>query len=341
MANTEPSGRPHGSRALSHLAALGPASVRFAWLVGLGPGTGTRASTGRTPIHACHVHAEGAASLRGLGYLPVAGGSVGQARVVLLGTGGGAPSDLRETASTLIRDGDRALVLDLGTGARRLLTDPTLLDGVSEINVVLTHFHLDHTCGLTYLAALPVRATIWAPGIWLYGVPSAELLEPLRLPPISPTDVTGSSPVHELAEGGQTIAAFEVRAVAQPRHWAPSVGLRIDDKVALVTDTPYEPTSCALADGVEHLLHEAWSSSAAPRYADRDATAADAGRVARDAKVGHLTLIHLNPALAEHSPILEDARRLFERVSLGEDKRVLGSGSKAASAFSGAYEPSG
>jgi ribonuclease BN (tRNA processing enzyme) len=234
-----------------------------------------------------------------------------------------APSDDRETACSLVRDERRALLLDCGSGARRLLTDRSLLDGLAEVDIVLTHFHLDHVCGLTYLASLPVRATIWAPGAWLYGTDSAELLRALRVPPISPTDATGRVPVRELREGRQTVAGFEVRASPQPRHWGPSAGLRIDDALALVTDTPYEPTSAVLARGVAHLLHEAWSSSAQPRYPDRDATAADGARVASEAGVGRLTLIHLDPAISNHAPLLVDARRLFDRTDLGEDNMVL------------------
>jgi ribonuclease BN (tRNA processing enzyme) len=232
-----------------------------------------------------------------------------------------APTDDRETACTLVRDESRALLLDCGTGARRLLTDRSLLDGVAEIDVVLTHFHLDHICGLTYLPSLAVQATIWAPGAWLYGTDSVEILRPLRAPPISPTDA--AVPVRELRDGSQTIGGFDVQTSAQPRHWAPSAGLRLDDALALVTDTPYESTSAVLAQGVEHLLHEAWSSSAEPRYPDRDATAADAARVASEAGVGRLTLIHLDPAMSDHAPLLVDARRSFSRAHLGEDNVVL------------------
>jgi glyoxylase-like metal-dependent hydrolase (beta-lactamase superfamily II) len=35
--------------------------------------------------------------------------------------------------------------------------------GVERIDIVLTHFHLDHVCGRAYVPALPVRAALWAP----------------------------------------------------------------------------------------------------------------------------------------------------------------------------------
>ncbi len=244
--------------------------------------------------------------------------------VTLLGSGGFAPSAVRETACVLVRDGPRALLLDAGSGVRRLVTDPRHLEGIAHVDVVLTHFHLDHVCGLPYLSALPLTATIWGPGAWLYARDSAEILAPLRRPPIAPTDVTARYPVRELRPGAQSIGGFAVRAGEQPRHWSPTAGLRVDDELALVTDTPYEPTSARLAEGVRFLLHEAWSASTAPLYADRDATAADAARVAHEAAVGSLTLVHLNPALPDLSILVDDAAERFERVVLGEDERVLG-----------------
>jgi ribonuclease BN (tRNA processing enzyme) len=244
-------------------------------------------------------------------------------RITILGSGGGAPSDLRETASLLIREDDRALLLDAGTGVRRLVTDSGYLDGVAHLDVVLTHFHLDHVCGLAYLRMLETTAAIWAPGEWLYDTASAVILAPLRRPPIAPTDVSEIYAVHELRAGAQEIGGFAVRASAQPRHWAPTAGLRVGDRLALITDTAYEPASAHLADGVEFLLHEAWSSSGSPRHPECDATSADAARVARDAGVERLTLIHLDPAVPDHAPLLADAKAGFSRVQLGRDELVL------------------
>jgi ribonuclease BN (tRNA processing enzyme) len=224
----------------------------------------------------------------------------------------------------LVREESRALLLDAGTGLRRLIADQGYLDCVDRLDVVLTHFHFDHVCGLPFLPLLEVEATIWAPGRWLYGTASGAILDALRRPPVAPDDVTAVYPVEELEAGEQTVGGFSLRASVQPKHWAPSAGLRVGDELALVTDTAYEPTSAALAAGVPHLLHEAWSSSSAPRYPDKDSTAADASRVAREAEVGQLTLIHIDPQLPDPSVLLEDAAQAFDRVSLGVDEMVLG-----------------
>jgi ribonuclease BN (tRNA processing enzyme) len=239
-------------------------------------------------------------------------------RTTILGSGGGIPSRARETACLLVREDDRAMLLDAGSGARRLRDDPPLLGGITRLAVLLTHFHYDHVCGLQILQWLPVETAIWAPGMWLYQRPSAEILAPLRRPPISPSDLS-ATPVSELRAGAQSIAGFSIRASPQPRHWAPSAGLRVGDDLAYVTDTPLEPASIELARGVRILFHEAWSPSAAPSHPDRDATAADAARVAAEAGVGRLVLIHLSPDLPDHSVLVDDARGIFADAELGED----------------------
>jgi ribonuclease BN (tRNA processing enzyme) len=253
---------------------------------------------------------------------PLAEGARGL-RAWLLGSGGWIPTPERETACTLVRDGEDALVLDAGTGLQRLVAEPALLDGVRRLDIVLTHFHLDHVCGLAYVPALTVRPTVWAPGAWLYGTPSGELLAPLIRAPISPFEPGELGEVRELQEGRQATGAFELTARGQPHHWAPTAGLRVRDELALVTDTAYDPGSADLARGVTHLLHEAWSTSDEPVAAEGDATAAEAGRVARDAGTRRLTLIHVNPRWRDMDALLADARRVMPAAELGRDGAEL------------------
>ncbi len=240
-------------------------------------------------------------------------------RAWLLGSGGWIPTPERETACTLVRDGEQALVLDAGTGLQGLVADPALLDGVRRLDIVLTHFHLDHACGLGYVPALPVRPTVWAPGVWLYGTASEELLGPLVRAPISPFDPGELGHVRELEGGRQAIGTFGLTTRAQPLHWAPTAGLRVGDELALVTDTAYDPGSADLARGVAQLLHEAWSTSDEPVATEGDATAAEAGRVARDAGASRLTLIHVNLRWPDTDALLADARRLMPDAELGRD----------------------
>ena len=85
---------------------------------------------------------------------------------ILLGSGGGIQTQSRCTCSALFRCEDKGLLVDAGTGVSHLVTQPPLLEGVNELAVVLTHFHLDHLVGLSYLPSLSPRRpiSIYGPG---------------------------------------------------------------------------------------------------------------------------------------------------------------------------------
>jgi ribonuclease BN (tRNA processing enzyme) len=213
--------------------------------------------------------------------------------------------------------------VDAGTGLHRAVLDPSLLDRLERIDIVLTHFHQDHVVGLAYLPAVDLETAVWAPGLWLYGSPSKEILAPLLQPPLSPFESSDIPEIFELQPGRQRIGSFQVATRAQHRHWAPSAGIRIDDAVAVITDTAFDEGSVDFANEVAHLLHEAWSPSSAPVAAECDATGLDAGRVARDALAKRLTLIHLNPRVRDQEAVLRDAQAVFPEAQLGRDGSPL------------------
>src|SRR2546422_11533633 len=91
--------------------------------------------------------------------------------LTILGGGGWFPAQGRQTACALLRLGDAAILIDAGTGVGRFAERPELLDGVRRLDILLTHFHLDHVCGLAYLPSLNrcEETMIWGPGSLLYG----------------------------------------------------------------------------------------------------------------------------------------------------------------------------
>ena len=66
-------------------------------------------------------------------------------QLLLLGSGGYHPSDLRQTACLMLPE--LGIVLDAGTGMYRV-RDHLATD---ELDIFITHAHLDHVVGLTYL----------------------------------------------------------------------------------------------------------------------------------------------------------------------------------------------
>lgn len=216
--------------------------------------------------------------------------------LTLLGSGGWVPSDTRETCCAFTRDGDQALLIDAGTGLRRLLTDPSLLDGVTHLDVVLTHFHLDHTCGLAYAGGLPVeRIDLHGPGAALYGTPTATCAGLVFADPIQGQrleDVVAA--VHETPVGAYEVGPWRLTTRRQDRHLHPTMGLRLGDDVAYVTDTAPDPGTVGFAEGVRVLCHESWGGPGED-VGDSHTTSDEAAGIARDAGVEQLVLIHVHP----------------------------------------------
>src|SRR4051794_33546775 len=143
----------------------------------------------------------------------------------LLGSGGWIPTSTRATCCTLVRREEHALVIDAGTGLSRLVENAELLEGVRTLDIVLTHFHLDHVVGLAYLPALPLSEPprIHGPGKRLYGVPTGEILGRLLGPPLFALDVPElASGVEEIREGDCAAGPFELRGRIQRRHNDPT-----------------------------------------------------------------------------------------------------------------------
>jgi ribonuclease BN (tRNA processing enzyme) len=240
---------------------------------------------------------------------------------ILLGSGGWIPSPRRETCSALVSQGPDALLIDAGSGVSRLVHNPDLLAGVKRLDIVLTHFHLDHVVGLAYLPALQSEAElrVWAPGRLLYEATSKEILARIVGPPFFALGIDEVvQQVSEIEDGMTEVGAFDVRSRRQNLHSHPTLALRLGDRLAYCTDTAFDEENVPFASDVEVLAHEAWHASASTD--DRTHTAAgDAGRLAARAGVGRLVLIHINPLATDEDALLEAAAREFATTAVGED----------------------
>jgi ribonuclease BN (tRNA processing enzyme) len=243
--------------------------------------------------------------------------------VRLLGSGGFVPTDRRETACALILHDSEALCIDAGTGARRLLTQPALLDGVERLHVVLTHFHLDHTLGLFFLPALEPAIEIWAAGEALEHTANSDLVDRLLTPPFAPRSfVSGFAAVHELGVGAARVGPFDLMTRVQRRHSNPTLALRFSDDLVWCTDTAYDEGNADFARGARLLCHEAFH--AAERTDDTGHTASgEAARIAAAAGVDRLVLMHVNPERDDEAALLGYARAAFEATDVARDGLVV------------------
>jgi len=228
------------------------------------------------------------------------------------------PQSERETTCVAIRDRDRLILLDAGTGLRRLVTDPSLGHGVRTIDILLSHFHLDHVVGLTYLTALDedVVVSIWGPGALLYGQPTSVILDRLMTEPFQGSPLTSHATVRDVQGNKIRIGDIEVSAREQPRHTAPSMAFRLNDTLAYCTDTEYDPDNADFISGCELLLHEAWYTGSTGD--NGHSSAMEAAHLADIGNVGQLILVHIAPKVDERA-LGDEARSVFAASVVGVD----------------------
>jgi len=240
-------------------------------------------------------------------------------RLVLLGTSGYHPSDARQTACLMLPE--VGILLDAGTAVFRaadyLVTD--------QLDIFLTHAHLDHIVGLTYLldvlAVRPVkRTTVHGTADALRAV-EEHLFAPALFPVPPRFDLKRLPAQLPLAAGGQ-LTRFHLT------HPGGSTGFRLDfplHSLGYVTDTtaatdaPYR----AAIEGVDLLVHECHFAAYEPELAQLTGHSCltDVARLAAQASVGQLVLVHINPRDGGPSESdLAAARTVFPRIVVGHDR---------------------
>ncbi len=247
-------------------------------------------------------------------------------RLAVLGTAGYLPARGRQTMAFLLESAATTLLLDAGTGVARL-AEPgirPLLPPGRPLDVLLTHYHLDHVVGLSYLPGLasdrPVRIHAPAPPLTEFG--PAEAFDRLLGKPLFPVPIARwPMPTEVIPFAGPElrIGDLDLRVRGQ-RHPGGSTGLRIGDALAYVTDTAMDPATEELARGVGLLLHEVWLSEdegAAEGAAARSGhcEAGEVADLARRCGVGGLWLVHHHPRRSAEE-IAAMASRMTARAGL-------------------------
>jgi len=259
-----------------------------------------------------------------------------ETRLVVLGTQGWIPTARRQTTCVAYRCGPRLLLFDAGTGLSRLLQLPgaTLLERAEEVHLFLSHYHLDHVCGLAYLGALlgGRGITLHVPDEALSGVDPLAAAPRLLSPPFHPTR-WGERADYALAAvhaGDNRVGPHSVQARAQ-RHAGTTVAYRVDDSFVFATDTVADEATAEFARGAELLLHEAWIDGREEQDTEKAAlvraayavhsSARQAAALAAAAGVAALYLIHLNPLFDEtyYDSMESSARLVFPPASVPPD----------------------
>lgn len=142
------------------------------------------------------------------------------------------------------REGDETiLVFDAGTGIREL--GRTLAGQVRQVNLLLTHLHMDHIQGLGFFAPLfdpTVSVQIWGPASASYKLQNR--LRRYLSPPLFPVrlrDLPAVVTLHELPGPPFDIGPFHISSM-MVTHPGPTLGYRVESGDGVVTYLPdHEP----------------------------------------------------------------------------------------------------
>ncbi len=239
-------------------------------------------------------------------------------KLILLGTSGYHPSDRRQTACLMLPE--LGVVLDAGTAMYRV-RDHLVTEG---LDIFVTHAHLDHVIGLTYLFDVVRDRTMRH--VVVHG--EAKTLEAVEehlfasalFPVKPPFELCPLESEVALAQGGR-LTCFPLA------HPGGALGFRLDwpdRSMAYVTDT----TATAEADylekirGVDLLVHECHFADDLPDQAllTGHSCLGPVAELAAAAGVGRLLLTHINPLADAERPVdLDAARAIFPETVLGAD----------------------
>ncbi len=206
--------------------------------------------------------------------------------------------------------GDRRLVLDGGSGLR--LLGRTLSESDVDLDLLLTHTHMDHLLGLPFFAPLYTpgnRITIWAGHLQDTGGVRKVLGEFMAAPlfPVPPTAFV--SEVHYVDfQAGETLTPREglVVRTAPLNHPNGATGYRIEcggKSVCYVTDTEHvigEPDASILGliEGADLVIYDAtYTDEEFPSHVGwGHSTWQEGVRLCEMGGVGRLVVFHHDPA---------------------------------------------
>lgn len=252
-------------------------------------------------------------------------------KIVFLGTTGYHPNNRRHTASIMFPES--GLILDAGTGIFRARD----LIQTNQLHIFLSHVHLDHSLGLTFLFDVAFQKNLELTQVYgeaekLQAVENHllnELIFPAKLP-LEFKPITSDGSRWDPQSGniatvepvpGTILDAFPLR------HPGGSIGFVIqlgNRKVAYVTDTTASLDEPYLDHirGVDVLIHECYFPDGFEDQArlTGHSCATPVAEVARECQVGELICVHVNPLDESDDPIgLPGMRRIFPNTRIAND----------------------
>jgi ribonuclease Z len=239
-------------------------------------------------------------------------------KIVFLGTAGYHPNERRHTTCIFLPE--LGLAFDAGSSFFRIT--PHLC--TRALDILLSHTHLDHVMGLTFLLDVLYqkkldRVRVHAEQEKLEAIAShlfSEHLFPVSPPfEMIPLDTTIETPC------GGRVTHFPLD------HPGGAVGYRLDlpdRSMAYVSDTTARPDASYLEKirGVDLLIHECNFRDGMEEAAQitGHSCTTPVAQAAKAAEVGRLVLTHINPLDESDDPVgLPAARAVFRNTDVAVD----------------------
>lgn len=242
-------------------------------------------------------------------------------QLVFLGVWGAEP--LRgQTSCVLLKTTKANLIFDAGTG---LACISNHIDCSKPTHILLSHVHLDHLIGLTYLVNFFKGKELWVHGQKGFK----QAVETIFTKPLFPLSVAQHPFKIHLSEMKSRQKIAGARVITAPlEHTDPSVGIRVEAQgraITYITDTMPCKNALALAKGADVLIHEAYYThkdwqALAPTYRGHSSQKT-AAELAASAGVKKLLLFHLNPAYntSAIAKLAREAKQVFKNTFIPKD----------------------
>lgn len=240
--------------------------------------------------------------------------------LIPLGTSGWIPTEHRSTSSFIIEADNKLILIDAGTGISKLDKYSDYLDKYDEVDIILSHYHLDHIIGLTYLPRWMKQKnmTIWGPGKEYYGKSCEEILIDFTSVPFFANNIKKFArevQLNDYNESGFNIGDVQI-AINKQVHSNPSFGITIGEYLHYATDTNIIEEN--FTKKCKLILHECWSKEKKDAY--EHSSLEEIRQMVKKHHIKKIGLIHVNPRYSEDKLKFYEDDRIF---IVEEEKKII------------------
>ena len=244
------------------------------------------------------------------------------------------------TACVEVRCGHTALIFDAGSGLRELGA-ALVEEGCTDVDLFLSHGHVDHLLGLPFFAfafRAGNRLRLWS-GRHSPGGGTERLVRSLMGSPLAPVGPEAFAADVTFCDfrPGRTLHPRPGVAIrtAPLRHPGGATGYRVDHagrSICYVTDTEHEPGTrdenvAGLVDGADIVIYDAmFTDEELPHHRGwGHSTWQEGARLCRAAGVGTYAIFHHAPDRDDDAldAIEQAARRLFAGAVVAREGLTL------------------